>query len=130
MGVAFAVEFVFRVFDAKFHQQGGSIHLRDGRTLENDDIVAVYVETLTKDEEARLFSYGCENPFGIEIWDFCDAIRTGRKPEMDAVDGLRSKALCETCFDPSEAGGIVNYGVVVSGAVNAFQKPINEHWGL
>jgi UDP-N-acetyl-2-amino-2-deoxyglucuronate dehydrogenase len=122
------------IYDDKvvFHpfQMGGTVKLRSGTELSTEDVIGMYMETLSKDEKHLLFPYGAENAFGIQVWDFADAIRTGRKPEMDAMDGLRSKCLSETCFESGHARKAIKYDDVVSGKVCEFQRPIDEHWGL
>ena len=115
-----------------FHpfQGGGSAVLADGRKMTNEEIIAAYMASLPEEEKNRLFPYGCANGFGVQAWDFADAIRTGRKPEMDGADGLRSKALCEACYESATAGRAVKYDNVLSGKVCEYQKPIDEYWKI
>jgi UDP-N-acetyl-2-amino-2-deoxyglucuronate dehydrogenase len=117
--------FVFHPF-----QGGGSALLADGSTISSEQILDEYMASLTDEDKARLFPYGSTDGFAIEVWDFVDAIRTGRKPEMDGYDGLRAKALCECCYESAIAGKPVKYADVLAGRVDAYQKPIDEFWGL
>lgn len=115
-----------------FHcfQGGAEATLADGRTVANAEIVEQYMATLSNDQRQRLFPYGCMDAFGIEVWDFVNAIRTGREPEMDGTAGLRAKALSEACFESAALGRPVAVASVLSGRVRAFQKPIDDCWGL
>lgn len=116
-----------------FHcfQGGCEAALADGRTVNNAEIVEQYMASLTEADRQRLFPYGCMDCFGIEVWDFVNAIRTGRTPEMDGEAGLRAKALCEACFESAAAGGApIKVSSVLSGRVRTFQKPIDEFWKL
>jgi len=115
-----------------FHpfQLGGRVLLEDGTEMSNEDVIAEYMATLSDDEKNRLFPYGCESGFGVQMWDFADAIRNGREPEMDGEAGLRAKALCETCYESAAAGEPVKYDDVLSGEVCEYQRPIDEYWQI
>lgn len=115
-----------------FHcfQGGCEVTLADGTKLTNAEIVEQYMKSLSEAEKQRLFPYGCLDCFGIEVWDFVNSVRTGRQPEMDGVEGLRSKALCEACFESATLGRPVKYDSVLSGRVRAFQKPVDDFWKL
>jgi predicted dehydrogenase len=115
-----------------FHpfQSGGNALLADGTAIASEQIQAEYMATLSESEKARVFPYGAEDGFAIEVWDFCDAVATGRKPEMDGYDGLRAKALCEACYESATLGKPVRYADVLEGRINAYQKPIDVFWKL
>ena len=115
-----------------FHcfQGGGDAHLADGAKVTNAEIVEQYMASLSDTEKEQLFPYGCLDCFGIEVWDFVNSIRTGRAPEMDGMAGLRSKALCEACFESATLGRPVKYDDVLNGTIRTFQKPIDEFWEL
>jgi hypothetical protein len=49
---------------------------------------------------------------------------------MDGMAGLRSKALCEACFESATLGRPVKYDDVLNGTIRTFQKPIDEFWEL
>ena len=115
-----------------FHpfQGGGTATLADGSEVSSEQIQADYVASLSDEEKAQLLPYGATDGFAIEVWDFVNAIATGRKPEMDGLDGLRAKALCESCYESATLGKPVQYTDVVEGKISAYQAPIDEYWGL
>lgn len=115
-----------------FHpfQGGGVATLANGQTVSNEQIEVEYLLSLTEAERKQLFPYGSTDGFAIEVWDFVNAIRTGRKPEMDGYDGLRAKALCETCYEAAVAGRPVKYADVLEGRVDTYQRPIDEFWKI
>jgi len=115
-----------------FHpfEGGGQCVLADGTTVSSEQIQSEYTASLTDDQEARLFPYGATDGFAIEVWDFVNAISTGRKPEMDGYDGLRAKTLCECCYESATAGKPVKFVDVLEGRVNAYQKPIDDFWKI
>lgn len=115
-----------------FHpfQGGGDCVLSDGTTVSSQEIQAQYMASLTEEQRAHLFPYGTTDGFAIEVWDFVNAIATGRKPEMDGYAGLRAKALCECCYESATAGKPVRFSDVLEGRIDAYQKPIDDYWGL
>ena len=124
-GVIEDAGFVFHCF-----QGGGRVKFPDNTNMSTDDVVNQYKATLSEDEKSRLFPYGCGDGFGIEIWDFCNAIRTGRKPDLDGEAGMKAKALCEACYESSNLGKTVKYADVLSGKICEYQKPIDEYWKI
>lgn len=115
-----------------FHpfQGGGVALLGDGSTVGSDRIQLEYLMSLTDAQKAALFPYGSTDGFAIEVWDFVNAIATGRKPEMDGNDGLRAKTLSEACYESAVAGAPVKFDDVLAGRIDAYQKPIDEFWSI
>ena len=96
----------------------------------SEEIQTRYRGSLSEDEQARLFPYGCTNGFAVEVGDFVSAILNSRKPDLDGTGGLRAKALCEACYESATCGAPVKFDDVLSGKVCAYQAPIDEFWGL
>ena len=124
-GAIVAKGFAFHPF-----QGGGEAHMADGAVLTNDDIIARFRETLSPEQEQLYFPYECTNGFAVEAWDFINAVRTGRQPEMDGDAGLRAKVLCETCYESAASGQVVRYRDVLDGKVRAHQAPVDRFWNL
>ena len=115
-----------------FHcfEGGGQIIFPDGKTLSKDQLQIDYLLSLPEGDKQRLFPHGCVDGFAIELWDFVDAIRNNRRPDIDGDDGLRAKALCEACYESATIGKAVKYDDVLNGRINAYQKPIDDFWKL
>jgi predicted dehydrogenase len=113
-----------------FHpfQGGGEAVLADGSVVTSEQIQLEYLMSLDDESKAALFPYGATDGFAIEIWDFVNAIATGRKPEMDGYDGLRAKTLSECCYEAAVAGTPVKFDDVLEGNVNAYQRAIDTFW--
>ena len=124
-GTMYDLGFVFHPF-----QGGGEAILADGTKVSSQEIQDAYVAALGEEEKARLFPYGATDGFAVEVWDFVNAVATGRKPEMDGYDGLRAKALCEACYESATAGKPVKYEDVLAGKIDAYQAPIDAFWQL
>jgi predicted dehydrogenase len=115
-----------------FHpfQGGADAILADGKTVSSEQIQVDYMASLSDEEKAQLFPHGATDGFAIEVWDFVNAIATGRKPEMNGADGLRAKALCESCYESATLGKPVQYADVLEGRISAYQAPIDAYWEL
>lgn len=117
--------FVFHPFKG-----GGNVVLHDGSTVSSGEIQRRYLASLSGEDKDRLFPYGCMDGFGIEMWDFVNAITKRGKPEIDGTDGLRAKTLCECCYESATIGKTVRFDDVLNGRINEYQKPIDEFWRI
>jgi len=117
--------FVFHCFQA-----GGDLYLSDGKKIPAEQLQINYLLGLKQEEKDLLFPYGCTDGFGVEVWDFVDAIRSNRQPEIDGELGLQAMALCESCFESSTLGQPVKYQDVLCGKIDSYQAPINAFWKL
>ena len=115
-----------------FHpfEGGGKITFAGDKTMSKDEIEKEYLLALRDEPKARLFPYGCTHHVGVEIWDFADAIRSGRTPEIDGEEGQRIKAICEACYESALCGCPVKCDDVLSGKLCAYQQPIDEYWKI
>jgi len=84
------------------------------------------------DEEAKeaMFPHGFTEGVVIECYDFLDAIEDRRQPEVDGITGMKAKAISEAIYESAVLGQPVSYEDVLSGKIEEYQRPINEHWGL
>lgn len=66
----------------------------------------------------------------IEVDDFIEAIRDGRPPEVDGLDGLRAVADVWAVAEAGHSGAWVDVAEVASGVISATQAGIDEILGL
>ena len=78
----------------------------------------------------RLFPHGLADPFGLLIGDWLAAIREGRPAETSGDEGLRDLAASFAIVESSLAGRAVSVTEVLSGAVDAYQRDLDEFYGL
>jgi len=109
---------------------GGDAVLVDGTEISSEQIQSEYMASLTDAEKAQVSPYGVRDAFAVELWDFANAISTGRKPEIDGNDGLRAMTFCECCFESATIGKPVKFKDVLEGRINEYQKPIDDFWKL
>jgi predicted dehydrogenase len=66
----------------------------------------------------------------LEYAEFAHCIRTGTKPEVDGVVGMRAVSLVYALFESQAAGRPVTIAEVESLAVDEYQREIDLHHGL
>lgn len=115
-----------------FHGPRGDaeVMMKDGATCSLSDIQEKYLASLDEDEKNRLFPHGFTDGVQIECYDFLDAIQNDRQPEVTGEMGMKAKAICESIYESGVSGEAVKYDDVLSGKIDAYQRPINEHWGI
>ena len=113
-----------------FQSLGGEIKWGDDKTMSMQDLAVEFLLGLSPSEKRRLFPYGITNGVTLECWDFVDACARRRKPEIDAWEGLKSKAISETVYESAAAGKAISFDDVVACKVEEYQGPINRKWGL
>lgn len=115
-----------------FHsfESGGIVTLSDGSVKNNDSIISDYLEQLDDKLKEKLFPFGCNDGFSIELWDFADSIRNNRKPEIDGEEGLRAKTLAIACYESAYTNSLVKYDDILTGKISEYQNSINEYWKI
>jgi len=94
------------------------------------EIQSEFLSQLDEVKRNTLFPHGFKDGVVIECYDFLDAIEKKRKPEVDGETGMKAKAICEAIYESAYIGQTVRYEDVLTGKVEEYQKPINEHWSL
>ena len=118
-----------------YHGSEGSIdengiQLKNGPTRSMDELREEFLGSLSSDDKERLFPHGITNAIALGIYDFLDAVRNDREPEVTGWDGFAAQAICDAIYESAYCGQAVNVDDVISGKVEAYQRDINEHWGL
>jgi predicted dehydrogenase len=118
------------IFHPAAHQPRGECNLGDGTSYSMEKLQRMYLNRLSRKQKDRLFPYGITAGMTLELWDFIDAVSTGRNVEIDAEEGMRSKAVSEAVYESGKSGQVVKVADVLSGKVNAFQRDLDRHWKL
>lgn len=115
------------------------LHLWDGTTKDARDFIA---EFLGKNDKSKLEQYfppelypdpaNLSGDYGVilEVYDFINAIRDNRKPEIDGIDGWKAQAIPIAFFESSYSGQPVKMYDILSERVDAYQSEINEKWKI
>jgi predicted dehydrogenase len=118
------------IFHPAAFQARGECQLLDGTTYSMEKLQHLFLDSLGKRRRDRLFPYGITAGVTLELWDFIDALSTGRNVEIDAEEGLRSKAVSEAIYESGKCGQVVKVADVLSGKVDAYQRDVNRYWRL
>ncbi len=104
-----------------------------------EELARRYVESLDSEKRERLFpavlfpdpaSLTGDHGVELEVYDFLESIRTGRPPELGGEEGLRAQAVVTAFFESTVSGQAVRVADVYEGRVDAYQREINERWGI
>ena len=118
------------IFHPAAFQANGECQLADGTTHSMSELQEMYLATLSEEEKDALFPYGITGGVTLELWDFIDALSEGRPVEIDAEEGLRSKAVSEAIYESGQSGQVVQVADVLEGKVDAYQRDVDQAWGL
>jgi len=118
-----------------------TVTLDDGTRLSAQQLIDKYKVFEQDEVTPRFFPEGLAEyrlPFqdadrrliAIEVYDFLDAVTTGRKPEVDGVEGMKAEALIYATHESAALGRPVKVRDVESGTVDAYQRSIDEALGI
>ncbi len=118
------------VFHPAAFQANGECQLVDGTSYNMPRLQELYLETLSQRKQDLLFPYGITGGVTLELWDFIDALSKGRPVEIDAEEGLRSKAISEAVYESGKSGQVVKVADVLSGKIDGYQRDVDRAWKL
>ena len=118
------------VFHPAAFQANGECQLVDGTSYNMPRLQELYLETLSQRKQDLLFPYGITGGVTLELWDFIDALSKGRPVEIDAEEGLRSKASSEAVYESGKSGQVVKVADVLSGKIDGYQRDVDRAWKL
>lgn len=125
-----------------YHGSLGSIHsgggypeshelqLWDGTKQDRDTLQNAYMNSLSEAEKETLFPHGITEGVTLEVYDFLDAVRKRRRPELDGVDGLKAQAVCDAIYESGWCGEAVKFDDIYNDQVSGYQDEINQRWGI
>ena len=103
---------------------------KDGTQLPLAEVRAGFLASLSESEREAFFPQGITDGVTIELHDFVMAVRDGHPPEIDGLEGLRDMAVAEAIYESDAANRPVSVKDVLDGRIDAYQRPIDEHWHL
>ncbi|HPM79684.1 MAG TPA: Gfo/Idh/MocA family oxidoreductase [Candidatus Anammoximicrobium sp.] len=93
-------------------------------------LAELYERGCPADRKARHFPLGLSDPFALAQYEWLEAVRERRPPETNGRDALASLACAFTVLEAAQAGRRVEVDEVASGSLEAYQREINEHYGI
>jgi predicted dehydrogenase len=107
--------------------KGGTL-IRDDGTRE--EVADIFAREATDEDRERYFPGGVTDAFGLTYLDWLNAIESGSQPETSGADALRDLATAFAIMESATARHAVAVEDVLSGAVSAYQREIDEYYGL
>jgi predicted dehydrogenase len=107
-----------------------TVTLKDGTSRPLEEYYKDYLESLGEQGRQRVFPYGMEDGWALEVYDFLTAVRDGRPVEIDGEEGLRAKAIALAIYESDATGHVVRVKDVLDGTVDTYQRPIDEKWDI
>lgn len=106
--------------------RGGTIHAGGERL----PLVETFEARMSDAERERFFPLGLTDPCAIQNLDWLRAIERGGDPETSGEEGLRDLACAFAMLESAALGRQVTQDEVLSGTADAYQREIDEHYGL
>lgn len=96
-----------------------------------EELAARFAREADNATREHFFPRGLTDTFALAYLDWFNAIRAGTQPEMSGAEGLRDLATAYAILESSALGGApIAVDAVLAGEVDAYQRPIDQHWGL
>lgn len=106
---------------------GADVTFADGSTV---NLARLYDEHCPVDRKARDFPLGLSDTFALLQYDWLDAVRCGRAPEISGREGFYDLACAYSVLESAAAGRSVEVSEVAAGELCAYQRPIDERFGI
>ncbi len=120
-------------------QQGPAIYgtkgcIKGGEIILDGSQRALFKDLFAEQAPAELkeswFPRGIRNRFALEQLDFLRSIESGRPMETDGDEGVRDLACAFAVLESATLNRPVKVAEVLGGELDAYQREINEHYGL
>jgi len=118
------------IYSGGGYPESPELQLWDGTKQDKNALQNAYMESLSEADKQRLFPHGITEGVTLEVYDFLDAVRTRRRPEMDGTDGLKAQAICNAIYESGWSGQAVKFDDVYNDKVTGYQDEINERWKI
>jgi len=91
---------------------------------------STFADKVEPEQYRKWYPGSVEDAFALELHEFFSAIREGRQPETNGVEGLRDIAVGYGIIESSLQHRAVSFADVVNGRLETYQRPINDYYGL
>ncbi len=115
------------IYGTKGCIKGDEIILDGGQRASFRDLFAEQAPTELKES---WFPRGIRNHYALEQLDFLRSIESGRPMETDGEEGVRDLGCAFGVLESATVNRPVKVAEVLSGEIDAYQREINEHYGL
>jgi predicted dehydrogenase len=113
---------------------GSEGQIKGGQLLDSKGaqtpLVDYFRQHMSAEERDEFFPHGLTDAFAISQLDWLDSIGKGKDPETSGREGMMDLACAFGMLESSMARRQVTLQEVLSGAVNAYQAEIDQHYGF
>lgn len=96
----------------------------------HESLIARFERDMTVAERHQFFPHGLRDAAAISQYDWLTAIENKTDPETSGIEGLHDLAAAYAILESNMAGRTVTLDEVLRGEVDAYQRPIDVHYGL
>ena len=107
--------------------KGDEAVLDDGRKISGKEL---FEKQAPRELREHWFPAGLRDSFALEQLDFMRSVESGEPMEVDGGEGLRDLVCSFGILESAAADRPVLLSDVMSGKTEAYQREINEHYGL
>jgi predicted dehydrogenase len=93
-------------------------------------LAEVFRKLAPSDLQSRWFPKNIDDGFALNQLDWLQAVQHGREPETSGREGTRDLATAFALLESDMSGGPVRVADVLEGRIRAFQRPLDEKFGL
>jgi predicted dehydrogenase len=93
-------------------------------------LVETFQREMTASEREGFFPIGLDDAYAIQNFDWLRAIDNHCDPETSGEEGLRDLACAFAILESSALGRRVTQDEMLAGNADAYQREIDEHYGL
>ena len=115
------------VYGSACRVSGTTVTFDDGATAE---LGRLYADECPSERQEIDFPLGLDEQFALAQYDWLDAVRRERQPEINGQEALLDLACAFAIVESDRAGRRVEVEEVVQGALAEYQRPIDEHYGI
>lgn len=113
----------------------GSIKWGEGlqtrsETVSMDDLVSLFMNSISDDEKQRWFPLGITDTIATELHEFIEAVLHGGPLEIDGVEGMKDEAISMALYESSELDEPVEIKKIENCEIENYQSRLNEMIGL
>lgn len=113
----------------------GSISWETGLKTEKEQMTVeqlqkAHTSAISKKEKEKLFPHGVTDGIGIELHQFCEAVRGKGKVETDGMEGYKAEAIALATFESDLLRRKVTMKEVEGLKVEKYQAKINRTLGI
>jgi predicted dehydrogenase len=115
------------VYGSACRVSGTRVTFDDGTAAE---LGRLYADECSGQRQQEDFPLGLDEQFALAQYDWLDAVRRGRQPEISGREALADLACAFAIVESDRAGRRVDVEEVLQGELAEYQRPIDEHYGI